>query len=279
VPVEAILDCWNLGFLQRRRDQLPQPRYADDFEADRREGQACILGSVFTRNFGHWTEELLKVAALEQANIGCTYVIPTLPAFARASLSFLGVEDERVAVVDSPTVFARALFVDAVSHQNIAQHPQRLGLLRELVAERLGDAGGEGRKRLWLERREMVGNAGRLANPEEVHALVDSYGFELVDMATLSFPDQLRTISQASVIAGVHGSQFVHAQFMPKHSTVIECFSPVHVNPSVLEICRALGHSYHQVVARCNLVAPYKLGRDCRVDCEHLFLILESLQD
>ena len=276
VPVEAILDCWNLGFLQRKRDELPAPRYTDDFDVRRRQEPTCILGSIFARNFGHWTEELLKVAALERAGIGCTYAIPTLPGFARASLSFLGVEDERIAVIDSPTVFARALFVTAVSHQNIAQHPRRLGLLRDLAASRLEDP-GEKRKRLWLERQEMVGNAGRLVNPEQVHALVSDHGFEIVDMATLSFPDQLRTVGEASVIAGLHGSQFVHAQFMPPQSTVIECFSPMHVNPSVLEICRALGHAYHQVVAQCNLVSPYQHGRDCLVDCEHLSLILESL--
>ena len=277
VPVEAILDCWNLGFLQRRRHRLREPRYAGDFEVARRTEPVCILGSVFSRNFGHWTEELLKVAALEHAGAGCTYVIPPFPSFARASLEFLGVEDERIAVVDSPTMFTQALFVEAVSHQNIAQHPWRLGLLREMLAHRLDDSAGETHTRLWLERNAMVANTGGLANPEEVHALVRRYDFEICDMATYSFADQIRAVARATVIAGVHGSQFVHTQFMPPRSIVIECFSPMYVNPSVLEICRALGHSYRQVVSRCNTVTPYALGRDCLVDCEHLSLVLESL--
>ncbi len=78
-------------------------------------------------------------------------------------------------------------------------------------------------------------------------------------MATLSLRDQLRTAQQTRLIAGPHGSQFVHAQFMPMRSTVIECFSPIHVNPSILQICRALRHDYRQIVSRCNLVYPTRM--------------------
>ena len=64
---------------------------------------------------------------------------------------------------------------------------------------------------------------------------------------------------------------------MPPSSTVVECFSPVHVNPSILQICRVLGHSYHQVVARSHLISPYAFGRECLVDCDHLRLVLDRL--
>ncbi len=276
VPVEAVLDCWNVGFFKDRRRALNPIPYSAEFEAVAHDAEVCILGNLFSRNFGHWTEELLKVAVLEQAGVGCTYVIPSMAGFAQASLAFLGIEMHRIATVDVPTVFSRALFTTAVNHQNVAQHPRALSSLRDLVDRKLGGATGPHR-RIWLERREMLRNAGVVANPEEVGKLISRHGFEVIDMATLSIRDQLATAAGAQVIAGPHGAQFVHAQFMPRQSTVIECFSPIHVNPSILQICRALGHSYHQVVARSHLISPYALGRDCAVDCEHLELILDSL--
>ena len=125
----------------------------------------------------------------------------------------------------------------------------------------------------------MLRNSGVVANREEVYRCIDKYGFDIVDLATLSFSDQLRTVGGATMIAGPHGAQFVHAQFMPVSSTVIECFSPMHVNPSILQICWVLGHSYHQIVSRSHVLTPYQYGRDCHVDCEHLALVLDSFLD
>jgi capsular polysaccharide biosynthesis protein len=130
---------------------------------------------------------------------------------------------------------------------------------------------------VWLDRGVGLRSGGVTANHEEVASCVQQYGFAIADPATLSVREQLALVRAATVIGGPHGAQFVLAQFMPASSTVIECFSPIYVNPSILEICRVLRHSYHQIVARSHLLRPYALGRDCEVDCEHLRLVLDSL--
>lgn len=279
VPLESILDPWNLGFLKTTRRQNPElgAQYASSFEPDRFTRPACIVGNLFSRNFGHWTEELLKVAAFENLGVDCDYVMPALPPFASASLRFLGVEESRIVVLSRPTLFERAMFTTAASHENLMDHPAALYRLRELVAEQLGDRRDKYGRRLWLERSAGVKNGGMTTNRDEVYRCLEGYDFDVVDMATLSFRDQVDAVSGATIIAGPHGSQFVHAQFMPERSTVIECFSPMYVNPSVLQICRVLKHSYRQIVGRSNVVAPYAHGRDCEIDCAHLQLVLESL--
>jgi capsular polysaccharide biosynthesis protein len=170
----------------------------------------------------------------------------------------------------SATVFSCALFNTAVGQNNIAQYPSALGTLRDLVDRRLGSLQSRFGARLWLERGQGVQNGGMVVNKERVYELLAAHDFQVVDMAKLPIADQLASMRGAQVIAGAHGAQFVHCQFMPRRSTVIECFSPVHVNPSVIEICRTLGHTYHRVVSRSHVIAPYSLGRDCRVDCESL---------
>ena len=93
----------------------------------------------------------------------------------------------------------------------------------------------------------------------------------------LCLDQQLLAMRDAEAIAGPHGAQFAHAMFMPPRSKVVECFAPGHVNPSVLQICRLLGHSYHQVVGRSHKIDTQTRVRDLVVDCEHLALVLDDL--
>lgn len=280
VPAESVIDCWNVDFVKQSRATIPafRAKYSDEFEADFFDEPVCILGNVFSRNFGHWTtEELWKVSVLESSGTDCRYVTSNLPAFAHESLAFLGIDKRRILSVDRPTVFARTIFITAISLENIGAFPGVLHRFRELVHSRLGDGASRYGKRLWLDRVEMVRNGGAIVNRDEVRRCIERYGFDILDMAPLPVAEQWRAASGASIIGGAHGSQFVHAQFMPSSSTVIECFSPMHVNPSILQICRLLKHSYHQIVARSHVVAPYSHGRNCVVDCEHLELVLDAL--
>ena len=279
VPEESVLDCSSVGFLKERRRKSPtaDDKYGREFDAGSFNGTVCVLGNLFSRNFGHWTEELLKVAILERLEVSCHYVVSDLPPFGRAFLAFLGIDEDRIVSPGDATIFTRALFTTAISHDNVSAFPSVLFHFRDLVTARLGAGESRYGDRLWLERAHMVRNGGRTVNKEEVYRLLEKHGFDIVDVGALSVADQLRTVSQATAIAGPHGAQFVHAQFMPLSSNVIECFSPVHVNPSVLDICRTLKHSYHQIVARSHLIAPYEHGRDCLVDCGHLALVLDFI--
>ncbi len=278
VPAESVLDCWSVEFFRTTRQRNPALglQYREPFAPEFIDDRVCILGNLFSRNFGHWTEELLKVALLEASGERCSFVVPALPSFAEDSLRLIGVGDDRLHRIDRPTRFAKAVFLTAVSHQNIARYPYALECLRTLIDRCLGTRPGVAGSRLWAERGEMLRSGGRVTNRDEVYRLLETYEFDVVDLATMSVEDQLRTVHNAKALAGPHGAQFVHAQFMPPRSVVVECFSPVHVNPSILQICRVLGHSYHQVVARSHLIEPYARGRDCEVDCEHLALVFDS---
>jgi len=143
VPVESVLDSWSVGFFQERKRQ-PQhsATYEKDLAPETMVGRVCVLGNLFSRNFGHWTEELLKLAVLERAGVECRYVFPTLPGFAVQWLRFLGIDDRRTIVVDRPTILGRVIFTTAVSHQNIADYPQVLEAFRDMVhssAQVVGD--------------------------------------------------------------------------------------------------------------------------------------------
>jgi capsular polysaccharide biosynthesis protein len=279
VPVESVLDPFAVRFLAAFRDHghTIGPRYQDSFDVARCAARVCIVGNLFSRNFGHWTEELLKVAVLLERQEDCQFVMPsTLPPFATDLLRLVGVEPARILYTDRPTLFERAVFSTAIDHRNLADYPAVLDLLRQRLLANIANPSRFG-KRLWLERGQQLRNGGLTLNPGDVYRCLEPFGFDVVDLGSLAVADQLATVRAAEVIAGAHGSQFVHAQFMPVASAVVECFSPLHVNASILPICRVLRHQYRQIVARCNTMEPYRHGRDCLVDCEHLSLVLESV--
>ncbi|MCB1434765.1 MAG: glycosyltransferase family 61 protein [Alphaproteobacteria bacterium] len=279
VPLESILDPWTLDFVRAKRQSNPALGflYRGDFEVAHAEQTVSILGNVFSRNFAHWTEELLKVVVLEAFDAGCHYVLSGLPGFAREFLGLLGIAPQRIVSPETPVVYDAALFTPAVSHENICSHPQVAQLLRHRLLAPLEGRRSAHAPRLWLERGEMVRNGGVTLNREDVHALVRCHGFEVLDMATLPLDQQLLAMRDAEAIAGPHGAQFAHVMFMPPRSKVVECFAPGHVNPSVLQICRLLGHSYHQVVGRSHKIGTQTRVRDLMVDCEHLALVLDDL--
>jgi capsular polysaccharide biosynthesis protein len=279
VPQEAIYDPWTLDFVKSRRKAVPHfaARFRGPFDAAVCDERVCILGNVFSRNFAHWTEELLKVVIVEHLGISCKYVFADLPAFADEFLELMDLSPDRVLKPDGATRYASAIFTPAISHENIHHFGFSAELLRQALLSRLPPPGSSGRRRLWLERGRMVTNGGSTLNRDDVQRTLGKYDFEALDPATLPVRDQLLRMRDAEIIAGPHGAQFAHIMFMKRRSHVIECFSPTHVNPSVMQICRALGHSYNQIVSRSHLLEPYAHGRDLMVDCEHFELVMDYI--
>lgn len=277
VPNEAIGD-WNLGHMMCRFEG-PGPRYENEFETDYCSEEVCVLGNIYSRVFGHWTEEMLKVVILEHAGFEGVYVLSDMPRFAHDFLKLAGVSEARVLDIREPTIFRSAVFPTRVDHDNIDRYGNVLNMLRESLFSRIDAEPGPFGPRIWLDRSAMVENGGVLINRDEIQECLEQYGIVSVDMAGIPVAEQVRAARDMRLACGVHGSQFVHVQFMPAGSSVVECFSPSYVNPSVITICRALSHRYNQIVAVNTPVLPYPHGRDMLLNRDHLDLVLSKMTD
>ncbi|HUH00100.1 MAG TPA: glycosyltransferase family 61 protein [Gammaproteobacteria bacterium] len=272
MPIEAVFDDFTPSFVRQRmlKKGVTQVVFEDSTVA----GDVCILGNVFSRNFTHWHEELMKLVVLERGGFDCTFVVSELPAFAAELLRLFGVDPGRVLEVRRPVRFRSALYGTPVSYRNVADYPGvLLDLRRRLLAAAgvpLPDVG----PRLWLDRGEQTRLGRRLVNPEEVHPLLERYGFERIDMGALPVASQLAVARDARAMSGLHGSGFVHSQVMAPRSWVIEAFSPIYLNPTYTEIYRVLRHRYAQLTATNTPIFPYQHGGDVLVDCQQLELAL-----
>ena len=122
MPIEAICYDFTPGFV--RQELLKKGLRELPASEDTIEGTVCILGNVFSRNFCHWHEEMIKVILLETAGYECDYVIAGLPAFAEEMLGLIGIAPRRILEVRRPTRFRAALYTTPVSYRNIAQYPE-----------------------------------------------------------------------------------------------------------------------------------------------------------
>ena len=276
-PLEAVQDPWCLDFERGRRFGGKLDAYAAPFEARELEGDCCVLGNFYSRNYFHWiSEELVKVVLLERSGFDGRYVLSALPAFAHEFLALLGIAPARIVVADGPLRLRSAWYTTAITARRLHRYPGLFHALRDAVLRDVAGAPGDPR-RIWMDRRLGVNNAGReLLNPDEVYPLLERYGFQVLDMAAYPVARQLSLAHGAQAISGPHGAGFIHAAFMRPRSSVIECFSPLFINPGIFEISRLLRHRY-QMVAYENCYDGYPHGNRLMVDPSQLELALQAL--
>lgn len=280
IPLEAsyydyVADFVRGQLIRRGIVCLPQPSTA--LEIANVQGDVCVLANLFSRNFTHWHEELLKVVAIEAAELPCTYVVSGLPAFAYELLGLIGIPTERILEVERPLLFSSVLYPAAISYDNICEHPAVFQLLRQRLLQAIADQpSSDTPRRLWLERGAQTRLGRRLVNDEEVERLLEQQGVERLDLGALPVIQQLSLARDAQLMAGPHGSAFVHSQLMQPGSSVVECFSPLYLNPTYTSIYRLQRHRYSLVVGTHSRLFPYPHGEDVCVDLPQLELALET---
>jgi capsular polysaccharide biosynthesis protein len=282
VPDESNIDGDAFPELQLRARTGKIMAHALFTNARRWHEDVCVLSNLFSHNFYHFIEELYKVVILERAGFAGKYVFSRfpsriaseLPRFSLEFLDLLGVAPDRIAYLDRPTLLQSVWYTTRISHADTPSYPGVLDAVREALIGAVCDLSGLG-PRLWLERRTFR----LLVNAEAVHRCIRRHGFAIVELADLPVARQIAAANKARVLAGPHGAALVHAMFMAKRSTVIECFSPRHINPSVLELCSNLHHRYLQLVQIHTPLIDYKHGGDVEINLRHLELTLQSLEE
>jgi len=279
VPYEANTDADAFPELQassRAGEIMAHALFTNVQEWD---GDVCVLSNIYSHNFFHFIEELYKIIILERSGFTGRYIFSTfpsrisqdLPKFSIGFLDLLGIERERIVHLTRPTLLRSAWFTTRMSHADTLAYPDVFFALRETL---LGAIDGPGLgPRLWLERR----HDRAIVNAPEVHECLRRHGFTIVDMSELPIARQIAAAGAAKVLGGPHGAGLVHAMFLSKRSTIIECFSPNYNNPSLFEVYLNMKHRYFQMVQINTPLRPYRHSGEVKVNCTHLKLVLQAL--
>lgn len=268
-PVETGFDQLDLQVVCELHDGLPTMHF-DPEDADFVSGLFCVLANPWSMNFSHWMEELTKVVVLEDNNFEGNYVLPKHDDLARTSLGLLGVDTQRLTPWPRrPTVFEQAVFLERYNFVDAFARPDRFLAVRQRLYDASPTTSSRGEK-IWITR----SGTRQIVNWDDVSQLLDEYEVDVIDFAKFELAEQIAIARNARMLAGPHGSGFMHALFTPKRSTIIECFSPEWLNPTWTSIYRMMDHRYFQIVPPSTQYNLYPHGDDMLIDPDHLALSL-----
>jgi len=145
--------------------------------------------------------------------------------------------------------------------EDVCYHSAAISFLQSRFSERMNEK--LTRRKIYLTRRSSKLQTRKLLNQNEVEIFYAHKGYEMIDMATLSFQQQIAIFQSASAIAGVSGASFSNLVFAPKdckvtlivpeggdyqliyerlaNSVGINCFS--FVEGSIDKSCKVSGHA------------------------------------
>lgn len=248
------------------------PDEAVDVDAD-----ALFLGCPESYHFGHWLVDFLpRLRAWRQP---LKLAVPTtLPAKHREALAAFGVTADDLVECDVGRRHRfRTLTVVSCGHY-YRPTPSRLRFVQEhLAGERtLWSANVQGR-RVFLTR----GNGTRMvANTEDFQSVLTEFGFEIIDVSTLTLAQQNDLFAQTRTVMGVFGTDLLAVYHMRPGTDLVELIWDPREDPVVPRTCAILGLRHHFVVCAVADKAQKrlrKIDRDVTVDCQDLRARLAAL--
>jgi capsular polysaccharide biosynthesis protein len=102
-----------------------------------------------------------------------------------------------------------------------------------------------GHRKLYLPRRSTT---RAITNEPELEAALTARGFEIIDPADLTKPEEV--FAQASIVIGAHGAALTDAMFCPRDALLLEIVPSDHVFPYYYCLAGATGLGYAYIVAR-----------------------------
>jgi hypothetical protein len=195
-------------------------------------------------NYFHWLVETLpRIAILEEAGMeDYRLIVPgSLSSWQAESLDRLGFgPDRRVGFGEQHWQIDSLLVPSLLGYPGMCRPSAAAWLRRRLgVSEQ-----AVGTRRLYVSRSRA--NHRKVANEEEVIAVLFSFGFERVFTEAMTLQEQISLFSQAQFIVGLHGAGLANVLFAPPGGRVLEFMSPLpeYVNACYYSLSSAVGQRY-----------------------------------
>lgn len=217
-----------LEYIQRETEVMLHPLRS----ANKHLSCALPLVTGYSINYYHWIMECLPRAlgyfvAVDQLGLDPQVIINSRDIdFQRDSLIQLGIPDDKIQPATSNITSVDTLVIPSSRHHFFRYEGRELFnlydpvALSEVYTKIVDQPASNPTRRLLIVRNN---NRRKLVNRQQVEQALTPYGFESVDLARLSFAEQLHLMQDAEIIIGTHGAGMTNTLFSnPK--LVIELF-------------------------------------------------------
>src|SRR5581483_5762893 len=215
-------------------------------------GRLGLLASRGDVNYYHFLIDVIpRLGVLEQApsvERPEQWYVPATTRFQRELLDLVGIDEGRRIDADSvPHVQADCLVVPSLpSVVKEKNPPWVVAFLRRTLMPAVGvdpEAPPAPTRRIYITRTAGTNNRAVVNEPRLIDYLRER-GFEIVDPATLSVADQIRTFASAARIVSPHGAALANLVFATPGADVIELFPPSSVLPDYWRLASSAGVTY-----------------------------------
>lgn len=224
-------------------------------------------------NYFHWfsdsmTRLLLHARTADQAPALIPSEYYQIP-FVRESLSVLGLP---FVVLDSNRVYK----VDRMIMASYTAKPGNFNkeLINELRSKLIKNTNSKPHRKVYISRSKAL--IRKIKNEKEVSEIFERFSFELHHFEDYGWADQLKIMSEAEILAGLHGAGLTNMLFMHNGGKILEIRNSIDShNNCYFSMASALGHDYfYQLSSSANSIAK---NVDVSVDLVQLEKNLELI--
>ncbi len=204
---------------------------------------------VVCANLGyyHWLLDAMAqvlIAREKSKEELCVAVLRSCHEYVRQGLDFFGIEQSSILWCDGP-IEAKETFLVARNPDLGLIPRENLRVLREMIFRKL-DATKTRNRKVYISRRNSPSRA--INFEDEIEQMVGKYGFEICYFERMPFEEQMQTVSEASVVMGVHGAGLSNIIAGRNGLTVIEILNPDWLNPCFMQLAHQLGFRYRYLM-------------------------------
>ncbi|MGZ5917832.1 MAG: glycosyltransferase 61 family protein [Methyloceanibacter sp.] len=261
---------------------LPPDRVAHLWpkEAHLIDENVLFLGGPDGLFIGHWTEDFLPrlrdetLAYMPDIRIA---IPKELPAKQRRLLNYFGIGAERLIECELGKRYkCRNLVVAQYGWFVRRPHPDSIRFLAEHL--RKPHAQVRGGRRLFVERRSPP--TRQVTNWQEAKSVLDRYGFEYIDLASMEVDEQRDKIGDAEIVIATYGSDLLASYFMQPGTDFIELRYDPYLDAVAGPMCVMADVNYHLLLgprADKSNVVRMKKDSDFVLDCEKMNRLLSEI--
>jgi hypothetical protein len=211
-------------------------------------GRYFNLSLFWWSNYYHWFNDVLPrlYGVVERLAPDVQVILPRgLTALQRQTLELIGLPVSRCVTYSGrrPWKVARLLYVSPVAMTG-DHEPESLSWMRDKIRRGVLAHSDDwpGWRRLYVTRRRAA--CRRIVNETELQPILDAHRFETVECESLSFREQVRLFSEASIVVGPHGGALTNILWCGHGISVFEIQQPHAVRRCYWSLARALGHNH-----------------------------------
>ena len=248
--------------------------------------QVMFVGSVGSRNYGHWlVDDLARLRALSFIPTGSSTPFTIVLQHLGDAIDRVRAESVRLLVSDSRPIriryvgeneavrFENLYYSTPVSYHPHLKSPEAMSFIRERLVRAATEtarapAVRKPNSRIFVQRREDRGRS--LRNFDEVAYLLSKSGFVTIDPESLAFEEQVRVFSCADFIVGTMGAAMTNSVFAPTSCRVMYLAPEGWVETFYWDLASVSGQSYAVVYGRSDDLGISAHQRSFSIDLSEL---------